>query len=92
MAGGNHKNISNRNQSYLASELNSPTIAGPGYTIISEKQYWNLNSLLMMLIEDFKKDINNSLIDTQKNIGKQVEIPTEETGNFLNELQKHTIR
>ena len=74
MVGGKHKNISNRNQSYLASELNSPTIAGPGYTIISEKQYWNLNSLLMMLIEDFKKDINDSLKEIQENIGKQVDV------------------
>jgi hypothetical protein len=32
MAGGKHKNISNRNQGYLASsEPNTPTIASPGY-------------------------------------------------------------
>jgi hypothetical protein len=31
MAGGKHKNISNRNQGYLvSSEPNSPTIASPG--------------------------------------------------------------
>jgi hypothetical protein len=39
MVGGKHKNISNRNQGYLASlEPNSPTIASPGYTITLEKQ------------------------------------------------------
>jgi hypothetical protein len=39
MAGGKHKNISNRNQGYLASsEPNSPTIVSPGYTITPEKQ------------------------------------------------------
>jgi hypothetical protein len=43
------------------SEPNSPTVASPGYTIIPEKQDSNLKSLLMMMIEDFKKDINNSL-------------------------------
>jgi hypothetical protein len=38
MAGGKHKNISNRNQGYLASsEPNSPTIASPGYPNIPEK-------------------------------------------------------
>jgi hypothetical protein len=39
MAGGKHKDISNKNQGYLASsECNSPTIASPGYTITPEKQ------------------------------------------------------
>jgi hypothetical protein len=51
MAGGKHKNISNRNQGYLASsELNSPTITSPGYTITPKKQDSDLKSLLMMMI------------------------------------------
>ena len=63
MVGGKHKNISNRNQGYLASsEPNSPTIASTGYTITSEKQDLDLKPLLMMMIEDLKKDINNSLL------------------------------
>jgi hypothetical protein len=33
----------------------------------------------MMLIEDFKKDINNSLKEIQENTGKQVEALKEET-------------
>jgi hypothetical protein len=58
MSRGKHKNISNRNQCYLASsEPSSSTIACPGYTITLEKQNSDLKSLLMM-IEDFKKDIN----------------------------------
>jgi hypothetical protein len=62
MAGGKCKNISNRNQVYLASsEPNSPTIASPGYTTTPEKQDMDLKSLLMIMREDFKKDINNSL-------------------------------
>jgi hypothetical protein len=44
-----------------SSEPNSPTIASPGYTIIPEKQDSDLKSPLVMMIEDFKKDINNSL-------------------------------
>jgi hypothetical protein len=60
--GGKHKKISIRNQGYLASsEPNSPTIASPGYTITLEKQDLELKSLLIMMIEDFYKDINNSL-------------------------------
>jgi hypothetical protein len=62
MAGGKLKNISNRNQGYLASsEPNCPNIACPGYTITPEKQDPDLRSLLMMMIEDFKRDINKSL-------------------------------
>ena len=52
MVVGKHKNISNRNQGYLASsEPNSPIIASPGYTT-PEKQDLDLKSLLMMMIDD----------------------------------------
>jgi hypothetical protein len=62
MAGGRCKKRSNRNQGYLAlSEPNSPTIASPGYTITPEKQDKDLKSLLMMMMEDYKKKINNFL-------------------------------
>jgi hypothetical protein len=55
MAGGKHKNRSNRNHGYLASsEHSSPTIASPRYTI-------DLKSRLMRIMEDYKKDISNSL-------------------------------
>jgi hypothetical protein len=50
------------------SEPSSPNTANPGYTITPEKQYSDLKSLLMMMIEDFKKDINNSLKEIQENI------------------------
>ena len=93
MAGGKHKNISNRNQGYLASlEPNSPTIASPGYIITLEKQDLDLKSLLMMMIEDFKKDINNSLKEIQENTGKEVEALKDETQKFLKELQENTIK
>ena len=72
MAGGKLKNRSNRNQGYLASsEPNSPTVASPGYTITPEKQDMDLKSLLMMMMEDFKKEI-------QENTGKQLEAFKEE--------------
>ena len=86
MAGGKHKNRSNRNQGYLASsEPNSPTIASPGYTITPEKQDMDLKSLLMMMMEDFKKEI-------QENTGKQLEAFKEETQNSLRELQENTTK
>ena len=68
MAGGKHKNRSNRNQGCLASSKpNSPTIVSPGYTITPEKQNMDLKSLLMMMMENFKKDINNSLKEIKEN-------------------------
>ena len=77
MAGGKHKNRSNRNQGYLASsEPNSPIIASPGYTITPEKQDMDLNSLLMMMMEGFKKEM-------QKNTGKQLEDLKEDTKKSL---------
>ena len=79
MAGGKLKDRSNRNQGYLASsEPNSPTIASPGYTIKPEKQGMNLKPLLMMMMEDYKKDINNPLKEIQ-NTGEQIEVLKEET-------------
>jgi hypothetical protein len=48
-----------------SSEPNSPTIASAGYTITPGKQDSHLKSLLMTVIEDFKKDINNSIEEIQ---------------------------
>jgi hypothetical protein len=67
-------------------EPNSPTIASPGYPNIPEKQDSDLKSLLMMLIEDIKNDINNYLKEIQENIGKQLEALQEETQKSLKEL------
>ena len=93
MAGGKSKNRSNRNQGYLASsELNSPTIASPAYTITPEKQDMDLKSILMMIMEDYKKDINNSIKEIQENTGKQIEALKEETQKSLKELQQNTTK
>jgi hypothetical protein len=93
MVRGKGKNRSNRNQGYLASsEPNSPTIASSGYTITLEKQDSNLKSLLVTMMEDFKKDINNSLKEIQENTGKQVETLKEETQKSLKELKENTIK
>ena len=46
----------------------------------------------MVMIEDFKKDINSALKEIQKNTGKQVEALKEETQKSLKQLQKNTIK
>ena len=49
-----------------------------------------------MMIEDWKKDISNSLKEIQENTGKQLEVIKEETitttTKSLKELQKNTIK
>jgi hypothetical protein len=62
MVRGKYKSTSNRIQGDLASsEPSSPTTASPGYPNTWEKQDSDSKSLLMMVIQDFKEDINNSL-------------------------------
>ena len=93
MARGKGKNISNRNQDYLAlSDPSSPTTASPEYPNTPKKQDSDLKSHLTMTIEDFKKDISNSVKEIQENTGKQVEALKEETQNSLKELQENTTK
>jgi hypothetical protein len=42
----------------------------PGKPNTSEKQDSDIKSHLIMMTEDFKKDINNSLKEIQENTGK----------------------
>ena len=73
MARGKGKNISNRYQGYLSSsEPSSATRVIPGYPNSPEKQDSYLKSHFMMMIENFKKDINNSLKEIQENKGKSL--------------------
>jgi len=74
MARGKHRNPSNRNQDYMASlEPNSPTKANTEFPNTPEEQYLDSKSYLIMMLEDFKKDMKNSLRERQENINKQVE-------------------
>ena len=71
MPKGKCKSITNINQGNMASsEHRSPTTANHGYSITSEKQELDLKSHLKMLMEAFKKDINNSLKEIQENMGQ----------------------
>jgi tRNA(Ser,Leu) C12 N-acetylase TAN1 len=90
MSKGKCKNLTNRNKDYLApSEPSSPTIASPGFPNTPEKQDVDLKSYPMMLIEYFKKDINNSFKELQENTGKQVDSLKEEIQKSLKEIQEN---
>jgi uncharacterized protein YukE len=49
----------------------------------------DLKSLLMMMMEDFKKEINNSLKEIQKNTGRQLDALKEERQKSFKELQEN---
>ena len=83
MAKDKCKIVTNRNQINMApSEPSSPTTANPGYPNRKGKQELDLKSHLMILIEDFKNDINNSFKEILENIVQQVEALKEETQNL----------
>ena len=82
MVKGKCKNVINRNQDHsLSSEPSTPTSASLGYTSTPEKQYSDLKSYLMMLEEDFKKGINNSLKEIQENTAKELQVLIEKQKN-----------
>jgi hypothetical protein len=61
MVRGKSKNISNRIQGYLASfRTQFSHHSNTGYTNTPEKQDSDLKSHLMMMVEDFKKDIRST--------------------------------
>ena len=61
MAKGKHENITNRHQDQWASSKPSTlTTVSPGYPNTPEKQDSDLKSNIMMVVEDFRKSINNS--------------------------------
>jgi hypothetical protein len=61
------KNLTDRNQDHSpSSKPSTPNTVSPGYPNTPEKQDSELKSYLMMLVEDFKKDINNSIKEIQE--------------------------
>ena len=84
MAKGKHKNPTNRNQDRSpSSEHSTPTPPSPGHPNTTKKLDPDLKAYLMMMVEDIKKDFNNSLKEIQENTAKQVEDLKEETQKFL---------
>ena len=61
MVKGKRKNLTNRNQDHSSSsEHITPTSTGPGHPNTPEKLDLDLKAYLMMMVEDIKKDFNNS--------------------------------
>jgi hypothetical protein len=91
MMKGKIKNPTNRNQDQSPSSDNStPTPPSPVHHNTPEKIVPDLKAYLMIMVEDIKKDFNNSLKEIQKNTAKQVEDLKEEAKKSLKELQENT--
>ena len=90
MAKGKHKNPTNRNQDHSpSSEHSTPTPSSPGHPNTTEKLDPDLKAYLMMMVEEIKKNLNNSLKKIQENIAKQVEDIKEKAQKSLKELQEN---
>ena len=71
MAKGKREILTNRNQDHSpSSEPSTPTSSSPGHHDTPKKLD---PPYLMMMVEDIKKDSNNSLKEIQENTAKQVE-------------------
>jgi wobble nucleotide-excising tRNase len=93
METGKRKNLTNRNQDHSpSSEPSTPTSATPGHPNTHEKLEPDLKVYLMMMVEDIKKDFNNSLKEIQENSAKQVEDLKEEAQKSLKELQENMTK
>ena len=73
MAKGKCKNLTNRNQDHSpSSECSTATSASPGHLNTPEKLDLDLKAYLIMMVEDIKKDFNNSLKEIQENTSKVI--------------------
>jgi hypothetical protein len=89
MAKGELKNVINRNQDHLASsEPSTPRTASPGFPNTPEKQDSALKSYLMILVDDLKKGVNNSIKEIQENTTKRLEALEEEPQKSLKNYRK----
>jgi uncharacterized protein YdaL len=82
MAKGKHKNLTNRKQDHSpSSECSTPNSPSPGHPNTPEKLDPDLKAYLMMMVEDIKKDFNNSLKEIQENMAKELQVLKEKQEN-----------
>jgi hypothetical protein len=82
MAKGKHKNLTNRNQDHSpSSERNTPNSPSSGHSNTPKNLDPDLKAYLMMMVEDIKKDFNNSRKEIQENTAKEVRVLKEKQEN-----------
>jgi hypothetical protein len=75
MAKGKCKNLTNKNQDHSPSSKHSTTTSpSPGQPNTPKKLDPDLKAYFMMMVEDIKKDFNNSLKEIQENTAKELQV------------------
>ena len=88
MAKGKRKNLTKRNQDHSpSSEHSTPTPTSPGHLNTTEKLDPDVKAYLMMMVEDIKKDFNNSLKEIQENTAKGLQVLKEKQENTTKQVE-----
>jgi hypothetical protein len=88
MAKGKCKNPTNRNQDHSpSSECSTPMPPSPGHPNTTEKLDPDLKSYFMMMVEDIKKNFNNSLKEIQENTAKGLQVLKEKQENTTKQVE-----
>ena len=89
MAKGKRKNPTNRNQDHSpSSERSIPMPPSPGHPNTTEKLDPDVKAYLMMMVEDIKKNFNNSLIEIQENTAKELQLLIEKQENTCKQVME----
>jgi gas vesicle protein len=81
-------NVTNRNQEHSpSSEHSIPTSHSPGHPNIPKKLDPYLKAYLMMMVEDNKKDFNNSLKEIQEYTAKELQVLKEKQENTTKQIE-----
>ena len=88
MAKGKGRNLTNRKQDHSpSSESSTPTSPIPGHPNTPEKLDPDLKTYLMMIVEDIKKEFNNSLKEIQENTAKDLQVLREKQENTIKQVE-----
>jgi hypothetical protein len=85
---GKSKNLTNRNQDHSpSSKRSTPTSPSSGQHNTSEKLDLDLKAYLMRMVEDIKKDFNNSLKEIEENTAKELQVLKEKQENTTKHVE-----
>jgi hypothetical protein len=88
MGKGKRKNLTNRNQDHSpSSEHSTSNSPSPGHPNTLENLDPDLKAYLMMMVEDIKKDFNNSLKEIQENTAKELQVFKEKQENTSKQVE-----
>jgi chromosome segregation ATPase len=88
MVKGKCKNLTNRNQDHsLSSEPSTPTSSSPGHPNTPENLDPDLKAYLMIMVDEIKKDFNNSLKEIKENTSKELQVLKEKQENPTKQVE-----